>query len=61
LREERWQPLLVRNPFAEYPVDEGFLPLPGYAYSLEEHHWAPSKGKTRLADILGLPAIWPPA
>jgi hypothetical protein len=58
LRDERWQPLLIRNPWADYPLPENLLPLSGYAVD--------SEGKitkavgTPLADILKLPEVWPP-
>jgi hypothetical protein len=59
LREDRWQPLHLRNPWAERPVSADLLPLPGFAVA-EDGSITPADG-TRLADILGLPAEWPPA
>ncbi len=59
LREERWQPLLVRNPWAERPLPEDFLPLPGFKH-VKDAEYAPTEGDV-LADILDLPAVWPPA
>lgn len=59
LREERWQPLLVRNPWANHPLPDEFLPLPGFKH-VKEASYVPTEGK-RLADILGLPTVWPPA
>jgi hypothetical protein len=29
LRDERWQPILLRNPWAERPLPDDLLPLPG--------------------------------
>ncbi len=58
LREERWQPIRARNPFATHAAPDTLLPLPGYT--------ADAKGKidfsagTALADLVELPAVWPP-
>jgi hypothetical protein len=57
LREERWQPILLRNPWAERPLPDDLLPLPGFEYKPD--HFAPKDG-ARLADMLGLPSVWPP-
>jgi hypothetical protein len=57
LRNERWQPILLRNPWAERPLPDDLLGLPGFEY--RPGHFAPKDG-TKLADILGLPAVWPP-
>jgi hypothetical protein len=57
LRNERWQPVLVRNPWAERPLPDDFLPLPSFEY--EQDCFAQQDG-TKLADILGLPVPWPP-
>jgi hypothetical protein len=57
LRNERWQPILLRNPWAERPLPDGLLPVPSFEY--EPDHFAPKDG-TKLADILGLPDVWPP-
>lgn len=59
LRTDRWQPLLLKNPWATHKLPDGFLPLPGYDYSLEKEEFTQVKGQ-RLADILKLPAVWPP-
>jgi hypothetical protein len=58
LRDERWQPLLVRNPWAERPLPDDFLPLPGFKH-VKDAQYAPTEGKA-LADILVLPTRWPP-
>jgi hypothetical protein len=58
LREDRWQPLHLRNPWAERPLPAELLPLPGFTIALDGKI-APADG-TRLADILELPAEWPP-
>jgi hypothetical protein len=58
LREERWQPVCAHNPFATHKPAKALLPLPGYT--------ADAEGKidfaagTPLADLVGLPAVWPP-
>jgi hypothetical protein len=59
LRDERWQPLLIRNPWADHPLPEGFLPLPGYA--LDKKGQLTKTDGTPFADILKLPDVWPPA
>jgi hypothetical protein len=59
LREERWQPLLLRNPWAEHPFPADFLPLPDYAVD-EEGNLSKTDGRS-FADILKLPKDWPPA
>lgn len=59
LRNDRWQPLLLKNPWATHRLPEGFLPLPGYQYRTAEDAFLHIEG-TRLADILGLPNVWPP-
>jgi hypothetical protein len=58
LRSERWQPLLLRNPWAEYPLPDNFLARAGFRLT-ESNGIAPTEGK-RFADILGLPEVWPP-
>jgi hypothetical protein len=58
LREDRWQPLHLRNPWAETPVPDELLPLPGL--SIAEDGMIATEDGTRLADILGLPEQWPP-
>jgi hypothetical protein len=59
LREDRWQPLLIRNPWADHPLPEKFLALPGYAVDAEGKI-SKTAGRA-LADILKLPEVWPPA
>lgn len=59
LRSDRWQPLLLKNPWATHPLPEDFLPLPGYEFMVERDQFEKVDG-TWLADILGLPYIWPP-
>lgn len=58
LRNDRWLPLMLRNHWAEHPVPEDLLALPGYRLN-DKDSFEPTKG-TQLADILELPKIWPP-
>lgn len=58
LRSHRWQPLLVRNPWAQYALPEDLLSLPDYRLT-DKDRFKKVEG-VRLADILGLPAVWPP-
>jgi hypothetical protein len=48
-----------RNPWADRPLPEKFLPLPGYAVDAEGK--ITKTAGTALADILKLPEGWPPA
>jgi hypothetical protein len=57
LRNERWQPLLLRNPWALRPLPDDFLPLPSFEHKTDQ---IALKAGTKLADILGLPTPWPP-
>lgn len=58
LRNDRWQPIIVRHPWAAHPLPDDVLPLPGYKLN-ENGEFSPVEG-TRLADMLGLPDPWPP-
>jgi hypothetical protein len=58
LRTDRWQPQIVRNGSAQRPLPEGFMPLPGFAVSAQGAV-AQIEG-TLMADLVGLPAVWPP-
>jgi hypothetical protein len=58
LRMDRWQPLILRNPWATHPLPDDVLPLPGYKLN-DQDEFAKVEG-TRLADMLGLPEPWPP-
>jgi hypothetical protein len=59
LRNDRWQPLLLKNPWASHEFPDDVLPLPGCQYLTEKDEVATVEGK-RFADFLGLPAVWPP-
>jgi hypothetical protein len=59
LRNGRWQPLHLRNPWAEKPAPADLLPLPGFTVG-EDGTLTRAAGQL-LADILELPAEWPPA
>lgn len=58
LRDERWKPLIVRNPWATHPLSEDLFPLPGFSF-LEAGEIVATEG-TPFADLIGLPAAWPP-
>jgi hypothetical protein len=58
LRNEYWQPLLLRNPRADYPLPDKLFPISSYrAAEIGNLELVPG---LMLADILGLPLIWPP-
>jgi hypothetical protein len=59
LRKDRWQPLVMHNPWAAQSLPDDLLPLPGYKVNAQ-NGFEPVQGRA-LADILGLPAVWPPA
>jgi hypothetical protein len=58
LRNERWQPKLIKNPWANHPIPDELLPLPGYKLN-DENEFESTTGTT-FADILGLPEVWSP-
>jgi hypothetical protein len=58
LRDERSQPIIVRNPWARFPLPADFFPLPSFNIS-ENAQITLSDGQA-FADLLGLPAVWPP-
>ena len=58
LRTDRWQPQIVRNGSAQRPLPNDLMPLPGFAVSADG---AVSEVQGMLmADLVGLPAVWPP-
>lgn len=59
LRDERWQPQIGYNPFARNPITSDFLPVPGIQVDLADGSMKRMEGSL-LADILSLPAQWPP-
>ena len=59
LRNERWRPLHLRNPWAENRAPAELLPLPGFTVG-QDRTITRAVGQS-LADILELPAEWPPA
>lgn len=59
LRDDRWQPQIGYNPFARNPISTDLLPVPGIAVDLNDGTLKRIQGSL-LADILGLPAQWPP-
>lgn len=58
LRDERWQPLIAYNPFEANPLSRELLPLPGYDFDKQGEYVR--KSGMQLADMLELPAAWPP-
>jgi hypothetical protein len=58
LRAERWQPQIVRNGSTERPLPAEFMPLPGFGVSAQGT--VSQIQGTRMADLAGLPAVWPP-
>lgn len=58
LRTERWQPSLVRNGRAERPLPDTLMPVPGFRVG-NDGSVAEAVG-TPLADLVGLPDVWPP-
>src|ERR1700688_840659 len=58
LREEKWQPVLAVNPWAERQLPDALRPM----RRLEEHNvrWALREGEL-FANVVGLPDPWPPA
>lgn len=58
LRNDRWQPLILRHPWATHPLPDEVLPLPGYKLD-EKGEFSTVEGN-RLADMLDLPDPWPP-
>lgn len=58
MREEKWKPMIVRNPWARHPLPDDLFPLPGFSFS-EAGEIVATDG-TPFADLIGLPAEWPP-
>jgi hypothetical protein len=57
LREERWQPSFVRNERAERPLPAALMRVPGFA--LGPDGAVTETAGTPLADLGGLPDVWP--
>jgi hypothetical protein len=58
LRTDRWQPQIVRDGSAQRSLPAGFMPLPGFAVSADGA--VTELQGTLMADLVGLPAVWPP-
>jgi hypothetical protein len=58
LRDERGQPALALNPWAERPLPAALCTI--NRFEADDGHWVFWEGK-RFADIVGLPTPWPPA
>ena len=57
LREEKWQPVLAVNPWAERPLPDALRTLNWF--EADNGRWVFRDGK-RFADIVELPDPWPP-
>jgi hypothetical protein len=57
LREEKWQPLLAVNPWAERPLPDTLRKMT--RLEKDNGRWVLREGE-RFADIVGLPDPWPP-
>ena len=53
---ERWQPILVRNPWAEIPLAENAIPISQINLASDKFEFK----SINLAKTLGLPEPWPP-
>jgi hypothetical protein len=58
LREEKWQPVLAVNPWAERPLPDVLRTVS--RFEADNGRWTFRDGK-RFADIVGLPDPWPPS
>lgn len=58
LRDERWQPIIVRNPWATHPLPDNLFALPSFGFSEAGEIVATEGGA--FADLIGLPEQWPP-
>jgi hypothetical protein len=58
LREEKWQPVLAVNPWAERPLPDVLQRM--NRFEADNGHWVFREGK-QFSDIVGLPDPWPPA
>jgi len=56
LRNERWQPQIVKNGSAERPLPEGLMPLPGFGVAIDGT--VTELEGTLMADLAGLPVEW---
>jgi len=57
LRNEKWQPVLAVNPWAERPLPESLQTIA--RFEADDDRWTFREGKW-FADIVGLPDPWPP-
>jgi hypothetical protein len=57
LREEKWQPILAINPWAERPLPDALKVL--RRFEDENGRWVLHDGEM-FANVLGLPNPWPP-
>lgn len=59
LRDDRWLPIIAYNPFAGNPLPRDIMPLPGFGPLGGSEEYGRIEGSP-LADVIGLPAEWPP-
>lgn len=57
LREEKWQPVLAVNPWADRPLPDALRAM--NRFEADGDRWVFREGK-RFSDIVGLPDPWPP-
>lgn len=58
LRTKEYAPVVAHNPWGQHPLAADFFPIP--SWSTKDDRWTFTDGQP-LADILGLPAEWPPS
>src|ERR1022692_1996490 len=58
LREEKWQPVLAINPWAERPLPDVLRRMS--RFEADNGRWVFREGM-RFSDVVGLPDPWPPA
>lgn len=58
LREEKWQPVLAVNPWAEQPLPDALRKM--RRFELEDGRWVLKEGE-QFANLVGVPDPWPPA
>jgi hypothetical protein len=58
LRDDRSQPIIVRNPWAAHPLPDDFFPLP--SFNIKANGEITLSDGQSLADLLDLPTPWPP-
>jgi hypothetical protein len=57
LREEKWQPVLAVNPWADHPLPDALGEMS--RFEADDGRWVFREGKS-FSNIIGLPDPWPP-